>query len=772
MGKAFLVLLFFFSVSIGFSEQSRFIKLDSESCFSIDTAGIPLEALPAIDYSFKLLDSVLFTDVPIRVSINFSTTSRKEVIATGVATSYEIGFSDLASPNFFYPISLAEKISGVELNDTDKADINVIVNKELDWFFDISSVNVGNRFDFITLLTHELIHGLGFQSMIRVFSGSVDTSATPSIFDSFIVDTKNIPLFPDYFKNGPESVQKLITSDSLFFYSSYFKTLFAKSRVQLYSPKQYAAGNSIHHLIFQTDSLPPFRIMRPGFRYGEYQRYIDPYTKYILHAMGWNRPSIQLEKLYDIDSINADQVLKLKIPIAFPDLQIEYSFDKFNHFKTVTPTCLSGVCSAVIPSLEFDHTVDYRLKYTDEPFGSVTLPCENCSISYYVGDDTVKPNLSNFVLPTIFVDTKQILVKYNVSDNSGATEVCFVVTLKGQVVDSICTSYNQNQSINFSYGLPTISENDTLHFTLSVTDRSKRKNKFFLEKNIVVLKTGDIKYSYSTDFDDTNVNNDFSLNGFTIGKNVGFNSNSLDSKHFYIAPNIDQDTLFTSAILKPRIIIDSVNYFMTFDEIVLVEPCEPGKRFGEFGFWDFVSVEGSKDNGQTWHIFGKEGYDATYNEIWHLAYLNNIILSGRNKNSLTVPTVDMYRTHKINLVENKYLHKGDTVMIRFLLTSDAFSTGWGWSIDNLEIQKGAGVKVTESELKLEVYPNPFLSEISFATPLNNSKYKIVTIEGEIVQSGHISGTSINVKPIPEGLYILVIEMNGIVYSRTIAKQAN
>ncbi len=765
MGKVFFVFIFFAQLCIG--RENSFVQLDKNSSFLVDTTNISKDALPAIRFSLALIDSVISTDIPIRVSIDFNKTSRSNVIATGEATSFEIGFSDLALSNFFYPISLAEKIAGKEINGSSSADIIIIINKELDWHYDITTNDIGVKFDFITLFTHEMIHGLGFQSMVSVISNTVDTSTNLSIFDAHIVDKNGLHLYPNYFKEGEDASKSLITSDTLFFTNNNFSSLFIDSRIPLYAPNSFSSGNSIHHLNSQTDSLPPFRLMRPAFRIGEYQRYIDPYTRGILLALGWTRPNLVVEKQYDVDSISAGQTLVLDVPSPINNLVVEYSFDQFRNYKTLTTECSNELCSVYIPALEFDHTVNYRIKYTDKDLGNVVIPCDSCSISYFVGEDIVKPTLTNFSVSPVFVGTEQALVKYTVSDNTGIVDVCLNVMVNGETVDSVWSNIGSTQSIQDSLVLPSLIENDTLIISLLARDRSQNFNHTSMEKKIIVIKLGDIRYSYSTDFE--NAKDDFNLDGFQIVHNQNFNSTSLDTKHPYIAPNVDQDSLHTYAILKPRIVIDQTHYLMSFDEIVMVEPQETGKRFGEFGFWDFVSVEGSNDNGLSWHIFNKEGYDATYNEIWHLSYLNNIVIEGRNKNSKSVPTADMYRKHTINLVENKYLHKGDTIIIRFKLTSDAFSVGWGWSIDNLVIQEGAGLQKELGNTIIDIYPNPFSSCLSISPSIINSTYRIVSLMGATVQSGSVIDNTICTNDLTDGLYLLEINDNGSILTQRIIK---
>lgn len=767
MGKAFLAILLFLCANTIYSSEINYVKLDGKSSFHLDTTGIPKNVLPAINYSFAMLDSIITSNIPIRVSIEFSKTSRSNVIATGEATSYETNFSDLAQNKYFYPISLAEKISGSEINSTDKADIHIVLNNNLSWHFGTTTNEIGAKFDFITLFTHEMIHGLGFQSMIKVLSNGADTSVTPSIFDSFITDKKGLHLYPYYFKKGPDAVKSLITCDSLYFWNNKLNSIWPNSNATLYAPKYYAPGNSIHHIRVSDDASTPKSIMRPAFRPGDYMRGIDPFTRGILLTLGWNRPNILLEKQYDVISINSSQDITLGVKMPINNIIVDYSFDQFNNYKSIVPEYSTDKYSATIPSLEFNHLVSYRIKYTDDLLGTVSIPCDSCSISYYVGDDTTHPTLTNFSISSIFVGTKTATVKYNAADNSGETDVCLIVSRNGKTIDSTWSSTNRIKTVQVEYTLPILNENDILKFKLIVQDRAKLKNQFISEKNVSVMQVGDICYSYTSDFEDSTT--DFSLSGFQITKNIGFSSSSLNTAHPYIAPNKEQDTLFTYAILKPRIIIDQSHYFMSFDEIVLVEPCDAGKRFGEFGFWDFVTVEGSKDNGQSWHIIGKEGYNSSFNPMWQIDFLKNIVIDKKNKNSHTIATENMYVNHKFNLVENKYLQKGDTIMIRFKLTSDAFSTGWGWSIDNLKIQEGAGLKTESDDNVLEVYPNPFTSQIAFSEYFENAKFQIVTLTGECVKSGIINDSQINVNELTEGMYYMIVNVGGNTFTQRLAK---
>jgi hypothetical protein len=142
---------------------------------------------------------------------------------------------------------------------------------------------------------------------------------------------------------------------------------------------------------------------------------------------------------------------------------------------------------------------------------------------------------------------------------------------------------------------------------------------------------------------------------------------------------------------------------MSFDEIVLVEPGSKGTEFGDFEFWDYVIVEGSKDKGNTWLPL-TDGYDSRKHQIWEDSFNSSIA----DMNSTTVGSSDLYINNQIDMLANGNFSSGDTILIRFRLFSDPYSHGWGWAIDNLVIQS----QLTTSDAVLSpgnirVYPNPF-----------------------------------------------------------------
>ncbi len=199
-----------------------------------------------------------------------------------------------------------------------------------------------------------------------------------------------------------------------------------------------------------------------------------------------------------------------------------------------------------------------------------------------------------------------------------------------------------------------------------------------------------------------------SVNGvtdFISQKPTGFPDRGLTTRHPY---SEDSDKF---AMLRVPIIVKNTDATLTFKNIAIVEPGEPGSVWGSSDFYDYVIVEGSKD-GVSWIPLGP-GYDSRKYSDW---------LTFFNATPTGTPSPSLLKTETYNL-RSKF-DAGDTVVIRFRLFSDPFVTGWGWYIDDISIQY-TGVSVPEEENVPDVfvlnqnYPNPFnpSTTVSFSVPM-------------------------------------------------------
>ncbi|MCH7497959.1 MAG: T9SS type A sorting domain-containing protein [Candidatus Marinimicrobia bacterium] len=246
--------------------------------------------------------------------------------------------------------------------------------------------------------------------------------------------------------------------------------------------------------------------------------------------------------------------------------------------------------------------------------------------------------------------------------------------------------------------------------TLIIEARSFKDGRSYSTPSyVVIIRPLSIVAQYGANFNFGD-SGDFFGTGFSVTTATGFTSGAIHTAHPY-----PQATQLTYQLGASIIVAEQSEAVMTFDEIVLVEEGIVSDYLNA-NFFDFVIVEGTTD-GVDWRPL-VDGYDSRAAAIWTAAYNANIV----GINSVTPGTESLYLTRTINFTDT--FSAQDTIAIRFRLFSDPLAVGWGWAIDNLQIQGGtlgtgdvaAGLP-TKFELR-QNYPNPFnpSTVISFDLP--------------------------------------------------------
>jgi len=148
--------------------------------------------MEATDIWGKLLDS----SVPIVIDASFaplSCSSSSITLGQALATGFEFNRPGLPA-NIMFPEALANRIAGVDLAPG-MEDIDAMFNGNLascsggqqDWYYGFDGKASGAQIDLISVILHELGHGLGFLSGVDEESGQLagTTSLTRGLIDSF-----------------------------------------------------------------------------------------------------------------------------------------------------------------------------------------------------------------------------------------------------------------------------------------------------------------------------------------------------------------------------------------------------------------------------------------------------------------------------------------------------------------------------------------------------------------------------------------------------------
>ena len=154
--------------------------------------GVPLSAQNAFERTTAILSNLFNSSIPITVNVEASDELEAGTLAGASAGTFLRNFSNAPVRDAWYPIALAEKLEQQEFNANSTQvpfDIEVTYNSRVNWNF--VSTNVGsNQFDFVTVMLHELMHGLGFISLDNVNEntnvGGLRLQNFPAAYSTFL----------------------------------------------------------------------------------------------------------------------------------------------------------------------------------------------------------------------------------------------------------------------------------------------------------------------------------------------------------------------------------------------------------------------------------------------------------------------------------------------------------------------------------------------------------------------------------------------------------
>nr|HMT20896.1 FG-GAP-like repeat-containing protein [Promineifilum sp.] len=141
------------------------------------------QRLNAFQAAADVWGALLVSNVTIRVAANFdplSCTATSGTLGSAGPTFVYRDFSGAPQASTFYWSALANALAGTDLN-TSADDISATFSSNIGttgclessgWYFGLDGNSPGNRIDFVSVLIHELGHGLGFSTGVNLGTGA------------------------------------------------------------------------------------------------------------------------------------------------------------------------------------------------------------------------------------------------------------------------------------------------------------------------------------------------------------------------------------------------------------------------------------------------------------------------------------------------------------------------------------------------------------------------------------------------------------------------
>ncbi len=746
----------------------------------------PLARSAFEDGVLEILRDFFQSEVPINININWRSLEGNS-LAGASPSAYYSRFSNVPNPSEVYPVALAEKISRRELNDPDEPDINITVNSERNWYYDwFNPSGVGNRFDFVSVLLHEVFHGLGFVSFTRVNNniGSIGlfSGGRHTIYSDFMFNGSSTKV-SDVVDNSSE-MAAVLQSQNLF-----FNLISSSQSLKLYAPGEYDPGSSISHLDEFTFNNTSDALMTPSIGRGQVEQ--DPGVSVeMLYDMGWDMTYLLHNEEPGTEDLEQEQLLLVQVisdsELDSASLMIHYSRDTFSNEDIAAPLVLNeatGLFEFTLPAP--NEEVVYSYYFTANNSRNITftnpgMAPENL-FQYQYRIDTLKPEVVHESPGEINNVDPEFVVEAEITDEFLGVDTAFVVwKVNGIEQEAVGmerqTGFSEDDTTDvykatlvFPDGA--LTSEDSVEYQIVVIDKSKAKNEAIAPDNgfwtLTISSIRQSVVSYINDFDQATV--DFMGEGFSIRSYPNFTSDAIHSTHPYPESGQGNFQDFTYELSIP-IIIREEDPLIQFDEIVLVEIGEAGTSFGDEEFWDYVIVEGKRLGESRWFPF-LPGYDSGAEFLWASALRGD--QNGRP---------DLYISRTIDMTENGNFSPGDEVFVRFRLFSDPFSNGWGWAIDNLRIQDVlTSVNDFVLEQNFRVYPNPVVGdEVTISIDLEKDpeslELSVFDVYGRRLKTVSFDGSGrqirerISMAGYHQGMYLMVLSSgNGEVLTRKIIR---
>ncbi len=283
---------------------------------SVNYNGFTPEAQAAFQRAIDIWSSLLITTVPIEIEARF-TTFEEDTLAVARIKFWAC----IASLNVCLPFGLINQIRSEDL-DPDDPDILVTMSSSENWYFGLDGRPGEDQFDFVSVVLHEIGHGLGFSDSCKIDESTeeaeygIGPDNIPTIFDHAIFDAEINPLVDeDEYTNPSTELTDAVTGITLLWAGPKTRTANGGSYpVLLWAPEEFDSGSSVAHLDeYAYPPGTPNALMTPSSGRGEAQSSlgVGPIVLAMLEDMLWTirEQTLQIPQFAVGDGFSSDVVV-------------------------------------------------------------------------------------------------------------------------------------------------------------------------------------------------------------------------------------------------------------------------------------------------------------------------------------------------------------------------------------------------------------------------------------------------------------------------------
>ena len=255
----------------GFNDSSTFSAQGNNSATTLGQAR-----LNALQYAADIIARALNSNVEIKINAKMDALGgdgSSASLGSASTTSVVRDFSNAPVANTWYPIALAEKLAGANINSGNE--INITFNSDIDgdtvlgssrWYYGLDAAP-GADIDFVTVAIHELVHGLGFGGFVTLSTGEKLLGRDDAYMRLLEHHGAGVADYPSM-SDGQRVTASTATGDlhwtgaAVTAKTGSLGAGVSGGHVQMYAPSPQVSGSSTSH--FST-ALSPNELMEPNY---------------------------------------------------------------------------------------------------------------------------------------------------------------------------------------------------------------------------------------------------------------------------------------------------------------------------------------------------------------------------------------------------------------------------------------------------------------------------------------------------------------------------
>ncbi|VAW98120.1 hypothetical protein MNBD_GAMMA22-1181 [hydrothermal vent metagenome] len=269
----------------GFNDPTPFTAIGGNNATTLGQAR-----LNALQYAANQLSKKINSTVNIDLIVSFRSLGQGVLAQTGTG-GYHHNFNGALLRDTYYHSALANKLAGMEIN-TQIYDMTINFGSSIgnaEWYFGFDGKPPGgNRnYDFVTVATHEILHGIGFSTAVDVVSGAKRNGLN----DVYMLNLEqhnavqaNYSLMTNAGRATANISNQLHWIGAAVVAKANNSNGFQNGHAAMYAPSSLQPGSSVSH--FSTSFSGPDQMMEPAYRFPNHDIGL---AAQVLEDIGWGK---------------------------------------------------------------------------------------------------------------------------------------------------------------------------------------------------------------------------------------------------------------------------------------------------------------------------------------------------------------------------------------------------------------------------------------------------------------------------------------------------